>query len=230
MSHPLRSAVAGVLEPSGSPAHPGEEVDQRILDAAGRLFARFGISRVRMNDVAAEAGVSRPTLHRRVGGRTELIQAYLAREALRILADGWGATSGSPLPDRLAALWGAVRRHPVCAKLLTDEWTELSAVVSQASAGDLGRRAVAVLADLLAAEGVADPEATAEATARLFASLTLIPPHLVPPDTDGVRRVFAAVLGRPVPPPASHAGDPTPTAAGGHPSPGARPTPTEEAR
>jgi AcrR family transcriptional regulator len=47
---------------------------ERILEAAGRLFAEHGLE-VALEDIAAEAGVGVGTLYRRFGDREELIDA-----------------------------------------------------------------------------------------------------------------------------------------------------------
>lgn len=59
----------------------------KLLDAAGEAFARHGITRARMDDVADAAGCSRATVYRYFAGRDELRQAYVARETLRLGQD-----------------------------------------------------------------------------------------------------------------------------------------------
>lgn len=54
-----------------------ESAADRIIDAATRCFARWGISRTRMEDVAAEAGMARPHLYRHFAGKDALIHAVL---------------------------------------------------------------------------------------------------------------------------------------------------------
>src|SRR3546814_18879186 len=51
---------------TGVPPVPAVELDP-YLDAAARCFTRFGITRTRVPDVAAEVGVSRVTVYRPVG-------------------------------------------------------------------------------------------------------------------------------------------------------------------
>jgi len=53
----------------------------RILDAAGGLFADRGVTAVGMNDIARAAGCSRATLYRYFENRTALHTAYVHREA-----------------------------------------------------------------------------------------------------------------------------------------------------
>ncbi len=57
----------------GRPREP--EVDQRILDAALRLMAQHGYARMSMDAVAAEAGVTKPTIYRRYSSKEQLAMA-----------------------------------------------------------------------------------------------------------------------------------------------------------
>ena len=57
---------------------------ERILDAAGELFAEHGIGAVSMGDVARAAGCSRATLYRYFADRHELHVAFVHREARRV--------------------------------------------------------------------------------------------------------------------------------------------------
>jgi AcrR family transcriptional regulator len=57
---------------------------ERLLDAAGVVFASKGISATRMRDVAAAAGCSRGTLYRYFPDRDQLGRAYVDREAARV--------------------------------------------------------------------------------------------------------------------------------------------------
>lgn len=53
----------------------------RILDAAGELFASRGVPTVGMNDIARAAGCSRATVYRYFDNREALHTAYVHREA-----------------------------------------------------------------------------------------------------------------------------------------------------
>jgi AcrR family transcriptional regulator len=59
----------------GRPREP--ETDRRILDAAFRLMARQGYVRMSMDAVAAEAGVTKPTIYRRYPGKIQLALAAI---------------------------------------------------------------------------------------------------------------------------------------------------------
>jgi AcrR family transcriptional regulator len=56
----------------------------RILDAAGALFAERGVHAVGMSEVADAAGCSRATLYRYFDGRDALRTAFVHRETRRI--------------------------------------------------------------------------------------------------------------------------------------------------
>ena len=61
-----------------------EVAADRILDAAGALFAEHDVATVGMNDIARAAGCSRATLYRYFENREVLHTAYVHREAYRL--------------------------------------------------------------------------------------------------------------------------------------------------
>jgi AcrR family transcriptional regulator len=56
----------------------------KLLDAAAEAFTALGVTRTRMEDVAAHAECSRGTVYRYFGNRDALRHAYIAREARRV--------------------------------------------------------------------------------------------------------------------------------------------------
>jgi AcrR family transcriptional regulator len=59
---------------------------ERIIDAAEECFARFGVAKTTVEDIAAAAGLSRATVYRSVtGGRDELILAVVLRDLRRFM-------------------------------------------------------------------------------------------------------------------------------------------------
>ena len=58
------------------------ETEEKILDAAIRMFLRYGARKASMNDIARAAGVSRQTLYDAFGGKDGLIRA-----SIRIVTD-----------------------------------------------------------------------------------------------------------------------------------------------
>jgi AcrR family transcriptional regulator len=61
-----------------------EVAADRILDAAGELFAHNDVSTVGMNEIAHAAGCSRATLYRYFENREALHTSYVHREAYRL--------------------------------------------------------------------------------------------------------------------------------------------------
>lgn len=58
----------------------------RLIDATGRCFSRFGVAKTTLEDIASEAGVSRATVYRYFeGGRDEIILGVVLREAKSFL-------------------------------------------------------------------------------------------------------------------------------------------------
>jgi AcrR family transcriptional regulator len=70
----------------------------RILDAAGELFARHDVGGVGMNDIARAAGCSRATLYRYFENRDVLHTAYVHREAYRLHEQMTELVNGIPDP------------------------------------------------------------------------------------------------------------------------------------
>ena len=68
--------VSGWLAPQRA-----EAACDRILDAAGELFAQRGVEAVGMNDIARTAGCSRATVYRYFENRDALHSAYVHRHA-----------------------------------------------------------------------------------------------------------------------------------------------------
>jgi AcrR family transcriptional regulator len=64
-----------------------EERRNQILDAAALVFARSGFSKARMDDIAAEAGLSKGTLYWYFNSKDEIILAMMDRLFERELAD-----------------------------------------------------------------------------------------------------------------------------------------------
>jgi AcrR family transcriptional regulator len=96
----------------------------RILDAAGALFAERGVESVGMNDIARAAGCSRATLYRYFDNREALHAAYVhrhAHEVNRQLAELVGGIT-EPRERLLTALTHAlrlVRENPALAAWFT---------------------------------------------------------------------------------------------------------------
>jgi len=65
----------------GAPGTSTEGVERRVLDAALRCLARWGVAKTALDDIAREAGVSRATVYRAFpGGKDTVLDAIVADE------------------------------------------------------------------------------------------------------------------------------------------------------
>lgn len=115
-----------------------EVATDRILDAAGELFAERDVAGVGMNDIARAAGCSRATLYRYFENREVLHTAYVHREAYRLhqqltqLIDG----IGHPRERLLAGLTTAmqlVRESPALSAWFAAAGSPLGAEMAEQS-------------------------------------------------------------------------------------------------
>ena len=93
--------------PRNSTGTPG-----RIVAAASKLFYAQGIRSVSVDDVAAQAGVTKRTLYYHFRSKDDLIAAYLAaRDAPTIvIVMGWMDAAEGTLADRLEAVFAQLAR------------------------------------------------------------------------------------------------------------------------
>lgn len=83
--------------------------EQHIFEIAERLFLRYGLKNVRMEDVAAEAGISKKTLYQVVPAKADLVdrivEAHIEAETLQM--EEARGTAGNAIEEMLA-MSGAV--------------------------------------------------------------------------------------------------------------------------
>ncbi len=155
------------------------EPRERVLAAVVAAAGRVGLSRITVEDVAREAGVSRATVYRWFpGGRDQLVDEGVTWEVGRFLARLGAAVEGEPdLAGRLerGLLLGhrAIEDHVVLQRLLR---TEPGGVLPQLQASAPIVLAVVrdYLVPLLEGERLrtgVDPNEAADLLARLFLSL-----------------------------------------------------------
>jgi AcrR family transcriptional regulator len=196
----------------GMPPPPPASLDP-FLDATSRCFARYGVRRTSVQDVAQELGVNRTTVYRQVGNIEQQAMLLAARDSHRLLSS-LPARIGFPIGpqsvvDLLATLVREAREHPVLAKMLADERDLIGSFVAR-DVPQLMERATAAFVPMVSlAVGAGnlahrDPVALAQWLVRITASLVLVEPPgeladflaellipaLTPPDapTSGRRR------------------------------------------
>ncbi|GAA4548888.1 TetR/AcrR family transcriptional regulator [Pseudonocardia xishanensis] len=106
-----------------------------ILLAAEACFLRLGITKATMDDIAREAGVSRPTVYRHYVTRDDLVTGVLLARARDLLdrARRFIATRSSidaKLVDGMIFLVDAGRRDPMVLQLVSLEFLEVANRVS----------------------------------------------------------------------------------------------------
>jgi len=168
----------------GLPAPPPAYLDP-FLDAAARCFARYGIRRTSVQDVAAELKVNRTTVYRQVGNVESMVRLLTARDLHRLLGDTYRQLEPTTLSPRtvvevLTHIVELVRAHPVVAKVLADERALIGAALDDVPAvlGRIAAAMVPVLEAAMASGHLArrDPVVVAEWLARLGGSAVVAPP------------------------------------------------------
>lgn len=123
-----RSAVAPVLPlpqlSAALPPPPASELDP-YLDAAADCFARHGIRRTSVQDVARQLGVNRATVYRQVGTTEQMVRLLMARELhelVEFLPTQLKTTDGPEVVvELMATVIDYARHHPIIVKVLHDE-------------------------------------------------------------------------------------------------------------
>jgi AcrR family transcriptional regulator len=84
------------------PENGGMHTSRRILEATAEVLCRSGTSKLSLSDVAAQAGVSRPTLYRWFASKGELIEAFSRYETEKFdngIAEAIAGLSGTARLD-----------------------------------------------------------------------------------------------------------------------------------
>jgi AcrR family transcriptional regulator len=163
---------------------PAPQLDA-YLDAAATCFARHGIGRTSVQDVARELGVNRTTVYRQVGNIDGIVRLLLARDLHRFLAEIAVDVSPARGPETVVSLLAAVVRHawshPVLVKVLRDE-PELIGPFLVSELPDLIGRVAAEIVPLLewamdeGALAPRDPRRLADWLVRAAITLIIAPP------------------------------------------------------
>jgi AcrR family transcriptional regulator len=178
---------------------PADPTTERILDAAMAQFIDFGLRRTTVEDVALRAGVSRVTVHRRFGRKSDLIQGVMLRELSRFLREFDAAISPLPtLEDKLVegfvVTLRLARSHPLITRLLATE-PEVFLPELTVRGGPFLAGAVAFLVSSTKTEAAeyegSDVAAIGEIFVRLVASFLLTPQTVAPIDDDPSARRYA---------------------------------------
>jgi AcrR family transcriptional regulator len=182
--------VTAARQPSSyAPRVPAGERRESILDAALVLFAGGGASAVTMEELARQAGVSKPVIYRHYPNTDAVLRALWTRERdaaiatvlASIPADADFADPTAAVPAALVGFMDAARTHPDRWRLLLaqGEWRDV-----EGRSEIVGMFAhLAELAFVDRAGGYLDPELTAHliwAGVEEVLRLVLADPHAFP--------------------------------------------------
>lgn len=81
--------------------------EQQMLDAAVKVFARRGFTAASMDEIAEDAGISKPMVYAYLGTKEELFRACLEREGTRLLTAVADVVVAELSPDQ--QLWRGLR-------------------------------------------------------------------------------------------------------------------------
>jgi len=174
-------------------------IGERILDAAVEAASVHGIGRMSVADVAARAGLSRPTVYKRYPSKDALVAAAVRREAMRVVDETRLAAAGLEDPrDALTAAVATVlrlaREHPLLDRVVRTEPERLVPLLTTDDGPILGAIRPVIEVVLCARFPTMDTvtcRRVADMLARLLISYALNAPD-DPPEV--VARVMAAVL------------------------------------
>lgn len=186
-----------------APADP-TDARRRLLDAAEACFAHFGVMKTTVEDVAAEARVSRATVYRYFDGRDELILGVLLREANRFLGRlekrlQRGGDFATSIVDGVVFTVDAVRADPHLAMLFAPDSAGVTGAVAGASEALFSATADFLRPLLVAARDAGqlrpgvDPEEAAEWILRTILSLLTVRGPVARPEA-ATRRYLATFL------------------------------------
>jgi len=153
-----------------------------MLDSAVRVFSRRGFHAASMDEIAEDAGISKPMVYAYLGTKEELFVACLEREGTRLMEAIATEVVGADAPDQ--QLWRGLRAFFTFVGAHRDGWAVLyrQARAQQPFAGasaEMRERMVQVVAMMLgralAAEGreVGDTDLQVMANALVGASESL---------------------------------------------------------
>jgi len=177
-----------------------------VLDAVHELLENRPWAEVTMGEVAERAGVSRQTLYNTFGGRDELSQAYVIREAdrfLALVAETVRANGGDPraaLSGALGIFLSAAATHPLVRAIASSKDSdELLALITVRGGPVLGG-VTSGLARVIAETwpGLPGPEThfLADCLVRLAISHAALPSSSPQETADGIAEILGPYIDR----------------------------------
>lgn len=163
-----------------------DDVTSRLLEGAARCFVDVGVTKTTMAEIAAAAGVTKPTLYRRFPDKQRVVEALVARESdafVRRIRDEAAAArnAAEALEAGFATAVRWLDRHPFLRRSLALE-PQLLLPLLTAPGGPVLEAGLTVFREIVV-RGVAsgelrpdaDPQTVAEVWWRLVLSFALTP-------------------------------------------------------
>jgi AcrR family transcriptional regulator len=173
----LDSAPVAVAAPTVDPSDDGwEDTDERILEAAAKLYGTRGSHSVSMSDLGAAVGMAGPSIYYRYENKSSVLAAVLERANTRLFADARGVLVHSPAPlDALRGLVGTYARlvavEPHIVDALLNEFPQLPSADRRPAIASRDKYVRLWVRELRrAAPGLSN----AEASIRVHASMTIV--------------------------------------------------------
>jgi AcrR family transcriptional regulator len=199
---PTTSVLAEIaLNPSDALTDaPGDEVSERILDAALEQFELLGIRRSTIDDIARRAKVGRVTIFRRFDSKDGLVRALVQREARQLMIDADDSMATiEPIEERtvegFVVAFRAAQNHPLMRGLMATEPEMLLPLLTTEGGPALAIATAFLLPHVREAHkhhrAPGDPAVAAELAGRIGISLLLTPSGVMSLSDDDQARAFA---------------------------------------
>ncbi|TSE00273.1 TetR/AcrR family transcriptional regulator [Skermania sp. ID1734] len=174
------------------------------IEATVELIRTVGWANIRMTDIAAKVGVSKPTLYKHFGSKDHLASVYLDREIDGMIEVAAAALNRYPddperaLREGLRSVIESFSSNPVLRSILADDAAAALLPLVATHGQRLLRRAADAFAPILnnAIPGLdpADSRAFSDAMVRILISHAVLPSSSVDDSVDLILRVTVPVL------------------------------------
>lgn len=181
----------------------------RILDAAARLFARYGYDKTTVDEIAREAGVSKGAIYLHWPGKEALAEALLYREVRRVVEDFLQRLEADPESGTIGSIYRhgllATFANPFVRAVLTSDNQVLGDYLRRLGPDYYQMRfeAARALVERLQAAGLVRSDLRPEAIAYLLTMVSLglasagtLIPAAIAPAPDEVAEALADVVQR----------------------------------
>jgi AcrR family transcriptional regulator len=106
-----RSGLGAVIRSGRPPRALAGEVEERILDAAKKVFLERGFERASIDEIADVARAGKPSIYARFPGKEALFAAVMARKVRKVTRSYESiAPTGATIEERLASIGTAILR------------------------------------------------------------------------------------------------------------------------